>query len=144
MQIYLEQEIQLESNIRNLQPFSRFLKCAALASGKLINYQNIANDVGLSANTIAEYFQILEDTLLGFRLEPWLESKKRKAIQTAKFYFFDIGIANFISEKNLVLPNSVEWGNNFEQFIIMEIRAWNMYFQKRKKIIFGEIKVNMK
>jgi predicted AAA+ superfamily ATPase len=133
---YLEQEIQIESNIRNLQPFSRFLKCAALSNGQLINYQNIASDVGLSAVTIREYYQILEDTLLGFKLDPWLESKKRKAIQTSKFYLFDIGVVNYICDRKHVEPSSKEWGDAFEQFIIMEIKAFIMYFQKRHKLSF--------
>lgn len=136
LQNYLEQEIQIESHIRNLQPFSRFLKCAALSNGQLINYQSVANDVGLSPNTIAEYYQILQDTLLGFKLEPWLESRKRKAIQTAKFYLFDIGVCHYICNRQVISPQTKEWGDSFEQFIIMEIRSWIMYHSQRKKLYF--------
>ena len=80
LELYLEQEIQIESNIRNLQPFSRFLKMAALSNGQLLSFQSIASDVVLSATTTSEYYNILQDTLIGFKLEPWLESKKSKAI----------------------------------------------------------------
>jgi predicted AAA+ superfamily ATPase len=133
---YLEQEIQLESNIRNLPPFSRFLKVAALANGQLINYNSLASDCGISANTVKEYYQILIDTLIGSTLEPWLESRKRKAISTAKFYFFDTGVRNFICGINSIVPETEEWGNLFEQFIINEVKAYLMYHKKRKKMYF--------
>lgn len=136
LQAYLEQEVQLESNIRQLPPFSRFLKMAALSNAQLLAYQSIASDVGLSPTTIAEYYNILQDTLIGFRLEPWLESKKRKAIQTAKFYFFDIGVSNYICGRNNIAPKTKEWGDAFEHFIALEIRAWIMYSASRRKMYF--------
>ncbi len=136
VQTYLEQEVQLESNIRNLPPFSRFLKAAAVSNGQLINFAQVASDCGVSSNTVREYYQILIDTLLGFKLEPWLDSKKRKAISTAKFYFFDTGVRNFICNLKSVEPHTEEWGMLFEHFIIAEVRAYNMYRQKRRKLFF--------
>ncbi len=84
---YIEQEIKLEANLRNLLLFHRFLKSAALTTTELTNFSNIANDAGVPATTVKEYYSILEDSLIGSILEPWIESKKRKAIQTGKFYF---------------------------------------------------------
>lgn len=133
---YLEQEIKIEANIRNLSPFNRFLKVAALTSSELINYANIASDSGVPASTVREYYSVLEDSLIGSTLEPWIESKKRKAIQTAKFYFFDPGICNYISGIKHVERNTNIWGKNFELFILMELKAYISYKQKRKNICF--------
>ncbi|PWU14173.1 MAG: hypothetical protein C5B49_13535 [Bdellovibrio sp.] len=134
--VYLEQEVKLEAHVRNLSPFSRFLKSAAMNNGELINYANVANDSGVPATTVREYYGILEDTLLGIVLEPWVESKKRKAIQTSKCYFFDPGVCHYILGTRHLDRNSNLWGKAFEQFICMEIRAYLSYFQKRKTLRF--------
>lgn len=136
LSIYLDQEIKIEANLRNLPPFSRFLKVSALGNGQLINYSSLASDCGVSANTIKEYYQILDDTLLGSTLDPWLESKKRKAITTAKFYYFDLGVRNFLAGLNNISESSKEWGELFEHFIINEVRAYISYRQKRAKMYF--------
>jgi uncharacterized protein len=63
---YLKEEIQVEQLVRNIDPFRLFLPIAAQMSGQLINYSNISRDTGVSYKTIETYFQILEETLLGF------------------------------------------------------------------------------
>ena len=87
---YLYEEIQAEGLVRKLPQFSRFLMVAALANGQLLNFANISSDAQVPASTIKEYYSILEDTLIGFMLLPWVKSKKRKAITTAKFYFLEL------------------------------------------------------
>ena len=72
---YLKEEISSEAIIQNIPAFSEFLRIAALTTGELLNYTNVARETGVKAKTIRNYFQILEDTLLGFRLQAW---KKRK------------------------------------------------------------------
>jgi predicted AAA+ superfamily ATPase len=133
---YLELEIKAEAYVRNLAPFHRFIKVAALSSGELINYSSISSDAAVPATTVKEYFSILEDTLFGFTVEPWLESKKRKAIQTAKFYFFDPGVSNTIIGVSQIQKSSDLWGKAFEQFIAMELRAYLSYQMKKQKLYF--------
>jgi len=77
VQTYLQEEIRAEGLVRNLPPFSRFLRIAALASGEIINFTNIGNDSQVSPSTVREYYSLLEDTLIGFQLEAWSASKKR-------------------------------------------------------------------
>lgn len=89
--LYLQEEIRAEGIIRQLPPFTRFLRVAALSSGQLLKYAQVASDAEVAVSTVREYFSVLEDTLVGWTLEPWRESRKRKAIQTAKFHFFDVG-----------------------------------------------------
>jgi predicted AAA+ superfamily ATPase len=136
VKVYLEEEIRLEANVRNLGPFHRFLKVAALSNGKLINYASISSDAAVPATTVKQYFEILSDTLIATTLEPWVESKKRKAIQTSKFYFFDPGVAHFLAGTESLDRNSVEWGECFDQFILMELKAFSSYRRKNLEINF--------
>lgn len=124
---YLKEEIRAEGLIRKLQPFTRFLKVAALSCGELINFTEIANDSAVGASTVREYYSVLEDTLVGFILEPWIRSMKRKAIQTAKFYLFDTGVTHTLSGTKELDRNSNLYGKSFEQFIGMELRAYLSY-----------------
>lgn len=134
--IYLREEIRAEGLIRKLQPFTRFLKVAALSSGDLINFAEVASDCAVPASTIREYYAILEDTLIGFMLEPWAQSKKRKAIQTAKFYLFDTGVRHALSGTKVLDRNSDLYGKSFEQFIGMELRAYVSYRRIKEGLTF--------
>lgn len=133
---YLEQEIKIEARVKKDLFFHRFLKTSALQNGELINYSNISSDASVPASTVREYYSILEDSLIGYILEPWIESKKRKSIETSKFYFFDTGIANYICGRKNLDRNSDAWGKSFEQFILMEIKSYISYRRKLRKIYF--------
>jgi len=125
---YIKAEIIDESATRNIPAFSRFLQVVGLTHGQQINYSNIARETGVSASTVRNYFQILEDTLLGFTLEPWRRRKKRRLVETAKFYLFDIGIANQLHpESRLVVQGSDRFGRAFEHFVLNEVRAYISY-----------------
>ena len=127
---YLKEEIQVEALTRNLPAFSRFLKSAAITNGMLLNYSNAARDAGVAVKTIREYYQILEDTLIGRQLPPWNKSKKRRMIETSKFFFFDTGIvASLLGIKSLT-PGTHEYGRFFEHFILQECWAYRHYSRK--------------
>ncbi len=106
---YMEKEIQQEQWVKKLEPFHKFLQIAAQMNTKIINKSKIAKQVGVESTTIESYFEILEDTLLGFRL-PGFETAIRKQVRLAnKFYFVDTGLVRAI-EKTLSVP------------------GWNFYF----------------
>lgn len=123
---YLKEEIAAEALTRNIPAFAQFLRVAALTSSELLNYTNVAREAGISAKVIRTYFDILEDTLLGFRIEPWRKSKTRRMILTEKFYLFDVGVANFLCGRQ-PRPGSSDFGKSFEHFILMELRAYQAY-----------------
>lgn len=133
---YLREEILAEGLIRKMAPFSRFLKQAALSNGGILNFANMGADAQVPPSTVREYYSILEDTLLGFMVEPWIFSKKRKAAQTAKFYFFDTGITHTIAGTKTIDRNSNLYGNSFEQFIAMELRAYLSYRRIKDSLTF--------
>jgi len=125
---YIKAEIIDESATRNIPAFSRFLQVAGFSHGQQINYANVARETGVSASTVRNYFQILEDTLLGFTLEPWRRRKKRRLVETAKFYLFDVGVANQLHpEAHTIAEGSDRFGRAFEHFVINEVRAYLSY-----------------
>jgi len=133
---YLKEEIQAEALTRNLPAFSRFLHSAAITNGMLLNYSNAARETGVSVKTIREYYQILEDTLIGRRFLPWKKSKKRRLIETSKFFFFDIGIVSALLMYNSLAPGTREYGRAFEHFILQECWAYRHYSKLEFPITF--------
>ncbi len=133
---YLMEEIQQEGLVRNLPNYSRFLQSAALSNGRLLNYSNVASDAGLPANTIRDYYQVLVDTLIGFQVPPWKGRKSRKAVQTVKFYLFDLGVSHTLSGVQAIDPRSDLFGTSFEHFIACELRAFLSYRRLRQPLQF--------
>lgn len=123
---YLKEEIAAEAVIQNIPAFTQFLRVAALTSGELLNYTNIGRETGVSAKVVRNYFQILEDTLLGFRLQPWRKVKKRRLIETEKFYLFDVGLTNYLARRSPKM-GTPEFGHSLENYILMEIKAYQAY-----------------
>lgn len=122
---YLSQEIQAEGLVRNLPAFAQFLDAAAYCNGEMLNYSNIAADCGVDAKTIKEYFQILVDTLVGYLLPPYSTSKGRDVITAAqKFYYFDVGVANFLRHRTITELRGASAGEAFEHYIFMELKAY--------------------
>ena len=139
---YLKEEILAEGLIRRLPPFSRFLKTISLANGEMINFTKLANDCQVPPSTVTEYVGLLEDTLIGFLLPAWTESKKRKAIKTGKFYFFDPGITHMLAGTEALDRNSNLYGKSFEQFICMELRAYLSYKRIKLPLTYWRSKSN--
>ena len=124
---YLRDEIMAEAKIRNISSFSQFLTAAAFSNGEIVNYTNIASECGVSAPTVKEYFQILEDTLTGRFLPSYQKKPKRRVIRAPKFYYFDIGIANYLLKRKSVVQGSETFGHAFEHFIYHEIYTYSSY-----------------
>ena len=134
---YLKEEIQAEALTRNLRAFSSFLDAAAYSQCELVNYSNIASDCGVDNKTVKNYFQILEDTLIGEMIYPLKKSQKRKdLVSTGKFYFFDVGIARFLSKNDFSAITGSAAGKAFEHLIYMELKSYNIYHNKRWAIQF--------
>jgi uncharacterized protein len=124
---YLKEEVVAEGAARNIPAFSRFLEVAALYNGQLLNYTNVANDSQVAVSTVRDYYQVLEDTLLGKQLLAWTGSKKRKAIAVSKFYFFDTGVARILQGRRTLDRNSSDFGEAFETYLCHELRSYIDY-----------------
>jgi uncharacterized protein len=124
---YLREEVAAEAIVRNVPAFTRFLTVAGTCNGRLINYSNIASDAQVPLSTVQEYFHILRDTLLGDDLPAWKRTVKRKPLSTAKFFFFDIGVARFLQQRKGLQKRSPEFGEAFEAFIHHELKTYCDY-----------------
>lgn len=124
---YLKEEIAAEALTRNIPAFGRFLEAAAFSNGEIVSYKNIASDCGVSMPTVKQYFGILEDTLIGGMLPPFLKRPKRRTIHAPKFFFFDVGLANFLLKRGHIEAQSEAFGRTFEHLIRQELAAHSRY-----------------
>ncbi len=141
VQNYLKEEVFAEGLTRNIPAFSRFFEAMAFSHGQLTNYSNIARDCGVDYKTVREYYQILIDTFLGVRVEPFNRRQNRQVIsQAAKFYLFDVGVAGFLTKRVLKEERGEEFGRAFEHFILMEVLAYRSYRERDFDIHFWRTK----
>lgn len=119
---YLKEEVFSEQLVKLLDPFRKFLEVAAHVNGKIINISKIARDVGVDDKTATSYFSILEDTLIGFMLEPFQNSFRKRLSQKPKFYLFDTGVTRALAFQLPVslVARTQAFGDAFEHFIILE------------------------
>lgn len=133
---YLEQEIRAEAFVKNLGQFVTFLDIVSTKVTEELNYQSIASDLGVSPPTVSNFFQLLEDTLIGFRLYPYTKTKVRKATSRPKFYTFDLGVSSALLGRRELLAKSDSYGKAFEHFIALELRAYLSYRRRQEKLKF--------
>lgn len=136
--IYLKEEVWAEHMIRKLDPFRKFLEVAAQSNGKIVNFSNIAKDTGVDSKTIKSYYQVVEDTLLGFFLESYSPSVRKAVYKTPKFYFFDVGVVRALSRYLDVLPKEGTryYGDLFEHLVITEIYKQLTYSRKQYRLFY--------
>jgi uncharacterized protein len=124
---YLEVEIQREAQLRNFDGFVRFLKVAAIMHGQILNISQTASDAGVGRTTAQGYFDILVDTLIGFRLPAWQTRAKVKEVEHPRFYLFDPGIVRALTGRLRDPLDSNEYGRLLEGYILHELRAYIAY-----------------
>jgi uncharacterized protein len=133
VETYLKEEIAAEALTRNLEPFTRFLRIAAKHHAQLLNVEAIGSQAGVKRTSVDNYFQILEETLLGRRLPALRLGYRAKEASHSKFYFFDGGVARaaagWLGDE---LPDT--WrGFSFESLMINEVIAYNSYHKKMRE-----------
>jgi len=134
--VYLNEEIREEALSRNLRTFSRFMETASFSNGEIIVYKNIAQDCGIDYRTVKDYFEILVDTLVGYIIPSFTRTQKRRSIQAPKFYYFDVGIANYLRNRRNIQLGSTDFGQAFEHFIIQELVAYLGYNEKEEQLAY--------
>ena len=133
---YLREEIRAEGLTRSIENFSRFLEVAGLTSGEQVNYSAVADDAGFPPRTVREHYQILEDTLVGHLLPAYQKTRKRKPVATAKFFFFDVGVANTLKRTPVVEAGSDAFGRALEHLIFLELRSFLDYRRRDEELTY--------
>jgi uncharacterized protein len=125
--LYLREEVQMEGLVRNAGDFARFLETMSFSHASVLNLANIARESHINRKTIENYLQILEDLLLGFRLEVFTKRAKRELAGHPKFYFFDTGIFRANRPRGpLDSPSEIN-GLALEGLVAQHLRAWCDY-----------------
>ncbi len=128
VEMFLKEEIQAEALVKNLPGFARFLPVAAIFHGQVLNIANIARDAGVARTTVSGYIEILEDTLMAYRL-PAFEGKLRvREKKHSKFYWIDCGVVRAI-KKQLGPVTNEEKGTLFEGWVGMLLRLYGEYYE---------------
>jgi len=134
--LFLDEEIRIEAAVRNVGLFAQFLHLAATESGNALNFEKISQDIGVSRATISSYYQILEDCLVGERIEPLSHSESRKRlVKTPKYLMFDVGIRRVSAKLGTKLSDET-MGHLFEEFVGLELLRELRYLSPRGKLQF--------
>lgn len=133
---YIREEIKAEALVRNLQGFQKFLDVAAASFSEQVNFLDISRQCHVAYATVREYYAVLEDTLLGFFLYPYLKSARKRLSHQPKFYFFDNGVTRALLGSITSAISPLERGRLFEQWCVQEITRLNAYLQKNWKLYF--------
>jgi len=120
---YLREEIQQEALTKDFGAFSRFLEVAAISNGQVVNVASTARDAGVTRMTVARYYQVLVDTLIGFWLPAWQSKARIKEVRHPKFYLFDPGVARALLGRIREPLEAAERGALLETLVLHELRA---------------------
>ncbi len=136
VETYLEEEIRKEAVTRNMGDFNRFLECAAIESGQVVNLTRLSQDLGPTVPTISNYYQALVDTLIAERIEPLTQSTTRKKLlKSPRYLFFDLGVRRSCAREGPKL-NREHLGKIFEQWVGLECLRYLRLNEPRGKILF--------
>ena len=124
---YLEEEIRYEGLTRNLGAFSRFLESASFSQGSVLNISSVARDCGIERKVVENYFTMLEDLLIAYKIPVFSKRAKRRLMAHPKFYFFDTGLYRTLRPAGpLDMPEKIE-GHALETLFLQELVAINGY-----------------
>ena len=123
LQTYVERDIRQLINIKDLSAFQKFMVVCAGRVGQLINYDSIASEIGVSNNTIKEWFSILEASFIVIRLQPYFANINKRLIKTPKLFFVETGLAAYLLgiESLIHMQRDPLRGHLFENMIVMEL-----------------------
>lgn len=122
-QTYIERDLRQLIQLNNLSLFQKFIKVTAGRIGQLINYESLANDVGVSSHTIRDWISILEASFILFKLEPYFENFGKRHIKSSKLYFTDVGFATYLLniESIAQLERDPLRGHLIENLVVLEL-----------------------
>ena len=122
-QTYIERDVRQLVNLKNAALFEKFMRLLAGRSGQLINYQSLANDVGVDSKTIKQWLSVLEASFVVFKLAPFYENFGKRVIKSPKYYFFDVGLLCYLLdiEKPAQVLRDPLRGNIFENLVVLEL-----------------------
>ncbi len=132
----MREEVLQEGLTRNLSAFTRFLEIASFSQGQVLNMSSIARETNINQKNISNYFDILDDLLLGYRLSVFNKRAKRQTVQHPKFYFFDVGIYQTLRPKGFIDAQAEIDGAALETLFLQSLRAINDYYELEYQLYY--------
>jgi len=140
---YIREEVFQEALARNINAFFRFLEAASFSQGQMLNILNISREVGVERATISNYFDILEDLLIGVRIEAFTKRAQRDIKTHSKFYYFDVGVYRTLRPAGyLDSPEEMD-SAELETLFLQSTRAINDYHELKYGIYFWHTAANL-
>ena len=143
VQTYLHEEVLFEGLTRNLGAFTRFLEAASFSQVEILNYTDIAREAANNRHTVNNYFDILEDLLIAYRIPVFTKRAKRDVITHPKFYFFDVGIFRTIRPMGILDSIAEAEGPSLETLFLQEMKAINDYFSLGYSIYYWRTRTKL-
>ena len=120
---YLEKDVQIHYHLEKIRQFRNFLFLLASRCAQLLNYQSLANDLGVSITAVKAWTKILEASQIIYLLKPYYVNLGSRIVKSPKVYFADIGLVSYIVGVNnkTNLYRGIQAGALYENFVIQEI-----------------------
>lgn len=138
VETYLQRDVRAILNVKDLDAFERFLQICAGRTGQLVNLASMANDLGLSHNTIRSWLSVLKASYIIIFLRPFYSNIGKRIIKTPKLYFLDVGLAAYLLGIDGVqeLRNHPLRGALFESLVVGEYLKHRFNAGKRENVYF--------
>ena len=136
--LYLREEVQMEGLVRNIGSFARFLEAMSYAHGSVLNLASVARDCQVNRKTAEGYLEVLEDLLLGFRLNVFTKRAKRELASHPKFYYFDTGVFRANRPTGPLDSDAEIDGAALEGLVAQHLRAWCAYSDGRHELYYWQ------
>jgi uncharacterized protein len=134
--MYLKEEVKQEGLVRNLESFTKFLEVMCFSHAEIINLSNVSRETAIKRSTIDGYLSILEDLLLGYRIQSFKVKNRKQTVESEKFYYFDVGIFKSLCPQGMLENANQFKGQALEGFLAQNINAWLAYRDKKEKLFF--------
>lgn len=141
--LYLQEEVQAEGLVRNVGNFARFLEAISFSHASLLNTSQVARECQVNRKTVEGFVEVLEDLLLGFRLQVFSRRAKRILVQHSKFYYMDAGIFRSLRPRGPLDSPEEIGGACLEGLVAQQLRAWIAYSEHDRSLYFWRTKAGL-
>jgi predicted AAA+ superfamily ATPase len=136
--LYLHEEVQAEGLVRNIGAFARFLQAMSFSHATVLNLANVSREAQVSRKTVEGYLEILEDLLLGFRIDVFTRRAKRELAAHPKFYFFDTGVFRANRPAGPLDATTELDGAAIEGLVAQHLHAWRSYSKGKHSLHYWQ------
>jgi predicted AAA+ superfamily ATPase len=141
--LYLREEVQAEGLVRNVGNFARFLEAISFSQASLLNTSEVARECQVNRKTVDVFVDVLEDLLLGFRLQVFSKRAQRQLVQHPKFYYVDVGVFRSLRPKGPLDSPEEIGGACMESLVAQHLRAWIAYSKANHTLHFWRTKAGL-